>query len=98
MPAVELKVVQLDAAAREGRRELPPLVVERVSAPRHQHHGSARRRERREGADARVGDGVPERGFDGGREWQAFSRRVADGSATPSCVIEFPYADFPVNT
>ena len=33
------------------------------------------------------------RGFDGGREWQAFSRRVADGSATPSCVIDFPYAD-----
>ena len=43
-------------------------------------------------AEARDPDAVA-RSFDGGREWQAFSRRVADGSATPSCVIDFPYAD-----
>ena len=37
--------------------------------------------------------GAATRSFDGGRDWQAFCRRVAEGAATPSCVIDFPYAD-----
>ena len=33
------------------------------------------------------------RSFGALRDWQAFSDRVAQGKATPSCVIDFPYAD-----
>ena len=28
-----------------------------------------------------------------GEDWQAFAQRVQQGKATPSCVIDFPYAD-----
>ena len=34
------------------------------------------------------------RSFGAPRDWQAFSERVARGKATPSCVIDFPYADW----
>ena len=43
--------------------------------------------------DDRPGDGEDERSFGAPRDWLQFCQRVAEGSATPSCVIDFPYAD-----
>ena len=37
--------------------------------------------------------GAVARSFDSGKDWQAFAQRVKQGKATPSCVIDFPYAD-----
>ena len=37
--------------------------------------------------------GAATRSVDSGRDWQAFCSRVHHGTATPSCVIDFPYAD-----
>ena len=37
--------------------------------------------------------GAATRSFDSGRDWQAFCRRVEQRTATPSCVIDFQYAD-----
>ena len=43
------------------------------------------------GPDGRIGDGA--RNFGHPREWGQFCQRVLKGTATPSCVIDFPYAD-----
>jgi len=43
--------------------------------------------------DDRPGDGEDERGFGTPRDWQQFCQSIAEGSATPLCVIDFPYTD-----
>ena len=40
-----------------------------------------------------AGDGEDKRSFGAPRDWLQFCQQVAEGSATPSCVIDFPYAD-----